>query len=118
MRWVHFSGTCLQNTTGQRRDEGNRVGHIRLEVGGGNVFSRVQPAVGEGHLLGGVEALPVEGETRERSKVEGGQGQWGALEEWRHTVCHRGTARKGSAWLNAWLDGIQEVSSAMRPITM
>lgn len=38
-RWARFSGTCLQNATGQRRDEWNGVGHARLEVRGGDVFS-------------------------------------------------------------------------------
>lgn len=44
-------------------------------MGGGDVVGRVHPAVGEGHLLGGVVALPAEGETQERSMVEGGQGE-------------------------------------------
>lgn len=50
--WPRVSATCLQNATGQRCDEGNRVGHARLEVGGGDVFTRVHPAVGEILLFG------------------------------------------------------------------
>lgn len=68
------AGTCLQNSAGQRCDERNRVGHVRLEVGGSDVFARVQPAVGEFHLFGGVLALPAEGEYRR------GQRLWGSGE--------------------------------------
>lgn len=85
LRWLRVSCTCLQNATGQRCDERDGVFHVRLEVGGGDVFTRIQPAVRKFHLFRGVEALPAKGNTGE-VKGCGGGGRGCEFDDWIKTV--------------------------------